>query len=646
MIGTLMTLTDTMLPFTDSHRFERLVSAIADYAIYMLDLDGIVVSWNRGAESISGHRAEEAIGRHFSYFFTEEDRAAGVPETYLALTRETGRHEADGWRIRKEGGQVRCNAILQTLLDDQGGLLGFVTITRDITDRAEVQERLRQSERRFRLLVDGVIDYALYMLSPEGTVTNWNSGAERLKGYRAEEIVGLHFSQFYTKADRAAGRPEQALEIAASTGRFEAEGWRVRKDGTLFWANVVIDAIRDETGEMVGFAKITRDITERREAQLALQEAQIQRAHTQKMEALGQLTGGVAHDFNNLLMVVSGHIFGIKNRVGEDPRLRRSVAAIEMAAERGGALTRQLLSFSRRQTFTPTVVDLAELIKTVGTMLEGAIEARIEIDVTLDSDTWPIKVDAGELELALVNIVLNARDAMPKGGRITLEAANVYLSARDTASGIEGEFVALRLTDTGTGIAPDMLAKVFDPFFTTKPVGKGTGLGLSQVYGFTHQSGGTVTIDSLLGNGTTVTLYLPRAEQAAGGAAKEKDTPISHGGGKVLVVEDNPDVAEVSAFMLEQAGYVTRRVADAEMALLALENDHFDLVISDIVMPGRYDGLKLARLLRELQPDLPVLLVSGYAGEAGEASQEFTVLRKPFRFSQLSHAVARVMAGR
>jgi CheY-like chemotaxis protein len=241
--------------------------------------------------------------------------------------------------------------------------------------------------------------------------------------------------------------------------------------------------------------------------------------------------------------------------------------------------------------------------------------------------------------------VLNARDAMPEGGKITIEAANIYLAARDTLAGVEGEFVCLRITDSGAGIAPDMLSRVFDPFFTTKPVGRGTGLGLSQVYGFAHQSGGTVTVDSLLGKGTTVTLYLPRAAEALE-ADREREAASSMGGGTVLLVEDNPEVAEVSLSMLEQAGYATRRVADAEAALTLIENNDFDLVVSDIVMPGRYDGLALARLLRERRPGLPVLLVTGYAGEAGEASQEFTVLRKPFRFSQLSQTVARVMAGR
>src|SRR5579859_2713273 len=245
-----MTNNDNSDPLFDTHRFERLIDAIADHAIYMLDPDGIVISWNRGAEAIHLYRAEEIIGQHFRSFFTEGDRALALPEKYIAWTRVTGRHEAEGWNVRKDGSRLWCNAILQSIHDDQGGLIGFANITRDITDRVEAQERLLQAERRFRLLVDGVIDYALIMLDPVGIVTNWNSGAERLKGYSAEEIVGEHFSRFYTKADRGAGLPQRALEVATATGRFEAEGWRVRKDGTLFWANAVIDAIRDENGEL------------------------------------------------------------------------------------------------------------------------------------------------------------------------------------------------------------------------------------------------------------------------------------------------------------------------------------------------------------------------------------------------------------
>src|SRR5579859_3673063 len=626
-------------PVTDAERFALLIGTVADYAIYTLDQHGRIASWNTGAERLFGWSAAEMTGQFFGLLFTEQDRAAGFPEEMLDHGRRLGRYDVPVWRRRKDGRPIRCHTVLQGTRTATGETAGFAVITREFRESSEPGAQI------LRTLIEGVVDYALYLLDPGGIVSSWNPGAERLKGYKETEILGRHFERFYTEADRDAGVPARTLEVAATEGRFEAEGWRVRKDGSLFWANAVIDAIRDEGGTLIGFAKITRDITERREAQIALQEAQAQRAHAQKMEALGQLTGGVAHDFNNLLMVVTGHIYSLRNRMGDDPKVLRAITAIEAAAERGGALTRQLLSFSRRQTYTPTVIDLAELIETVGAMLESAVDALVEIEVTIDPGTWPIKVDSGELELALVNIVLNARDAMPQGGKILVEADNVYLGSRDTVSGIEGEFVALRLTDSGVGIAPDMLDKVFDPFFTTKAVGKGTGLGLSQVYGFVHQSGGTVTVDSLLGKGTTVTLYLPRA-------AKEADIPAvgeeasSQGGGIVLLVEDNPEVAEVSASMLQQAGYATRRVADAETALVLLESGEFDLVVSDIVMPGRYDGLELARLLRERKPGLPVLLVSGYTGEESEASQEFTVLRKPFRFAQLSQTVARVMAGR
>jgi len=502
---------------------------------------------------------------------------------------------------------------------------------------------LRESERQFRLLVEGVTDYALYMLDPNGIVTSWNAGAARIKGYTAEEIIGQHFSRFYTERDRAAGVPTRALEVAAREGRFEAEGWRLRKDGTMFWANVVIDAIKDEQGKLVGFAKVTRDITERRNAQLALQEAQTQRAHAQKMDALGQLTGGVAHDFNNLLMVVSGHIRTLKKAVANDAKAARAAEAIELAAQRGETLTRQLLTFARRQTVNPMLIEVSERVEAFRPVLTSSAGSSAKLVTTIGPEVWPVKVDPSELELSLVNLVLNARDAMPNGGVIALTAENVTLAHGDTETEIEGDFVALRVTDTGAGIAPDVLPKVFDPFFTTKQVDKGSGLGLSQVHGFAHQSGGTVTIESALGKGTTVALYLPRARVDASPAASE--VPVeSVRGGSVLVVDDNPDVAEVSAGMLEQLGYDVHKARDAASALAAVEQRAFDLVVSDIVMPGTMDGVALARALRERNPGLPVLLVTGYSQAAAEATPEFTVMRKPIQLAELARAAARMIA--
>ncbi|HEY6618666.1 MAG TPA: PAS domain S-box protein [Steroidobacteraceae bacterium] len=625
-------------------RFRILVDSVIDYAIFMLDPSGVVVNWNAGAERLKGYTPEEIIGQHFSKFYTQEDRARGLPGRFLDIAAREGRLEAEGWRVRKDGSRFWASVVIDAIRSETGVLQGFAKVTRDITERRAALNAISESERQFRLLVAGVTDYAIFMLDPNGVITSWNAGAQRIKGYTEEEIIGQHFSKFYTEADRAAGVPARALYTATQEGRFEAEGWRVRRDGAMFWANVVIDIVRDEKGRLIGFAKITKDITERRDAQLALQQAQSQRAHAQKMDALGQLTGGVAHDFNNLLMVISGHVHTLKRAVAADAKLARAAEAISLAAERGEALTRQLLTFARRQTVNPMVLDVGAKTEEFRKMLASLIGGgSTRLIVTLEPGLWPIKADANELEVALVNLALNARDAMPGGGAISLTAANVVLSETDTQAGVAGEFVALRVSDTGSGIAPDVLPKVFDPFFTTKGANKGSGLGLSQVHGFARQSDGTVSIDSKLGHGTTVNLYLPRSREEPHSASTQDD--IEGGGsGKVLVVEDNPDVLGVSVSMLEQLGYDVHAVSDATGALAAIEKEAFDIVISDIVMPGSMDGTALANAIRTRKPDLPVLLMTGYSPGVAHAEAEFVILRKPFQISDLGRTITRLIA--
>jgi PAS domain S-box-containing protein len=499
------------------------------------------------------------------------------------------------------------------------------------------QRDLFESERNFRLLIEGVADYALYMLDPTGIVTSWNTGAQRIKGYAPDEILGRNFSRFYTETDRGNDKPTRALKIAKEEGRYEEDGWRVRKDGTFFWASVVIDPIY-EGGELVGFAKITRDITERRNAQLKLEQIQKQLAESQKLDALGQLTGGVAHDFNNLLMVITGSIHTLKKGIGDDAKLQSAATAIETATRRGAALTSQLLTFARRQNVNPQQIDVAERIESVRDVLATGVGGAVKLSFDTDGATWPITVDAPELETALVNLVINARDAMPEGGTITIRAHNLAIRGEPGA----GDYVAINVTDTGTGIAPDLLGKIFEPFFTTKLIGKGTGLGLSQVHGFAHQAGGTVKVESELGKGTTVTVLLPR-EQAYPQAGQSETVTEATGSGTVLLVEDNPDVASASTILLEQLGYIVRRVSDAEAALRELEHGDIDLVFSDIVMPGKMDGLGLARRLKEIRPDLPVLLATGYGGAAGNVRGEFFILRKPYEIHQLSKAIAKLL---
>jgi PAS domain S-box-containing protein len=495
------------------------------------------------------------------------------------------------------------------------------------------QRDLFESERSFRLLVEAVADYALYMLDPTGVITSWNIGGQRIKGYTPGEIVGQHFSRFYTETDRANGKPARALRIARDQGRYEEEGWRVRKDGTFFWASVVIDPIYED-GDLVGFAKITRDITERREAELKLEEMQKQLAEAQKLDALGQLTGGVAHDFNNLLMIISGSLHTLRRVAGDDPKLQRAIVAIENATKRGAALTSQLLTFARRQSLNPEAINVGERIEAIRQVLDTGVGSAVRLAFEVARDTWPVIIDIGEFETALVNLVINARDAMPTGGTITISARNRTLREGPNP----GDFVAISVGDTGLGIAPDILGKIFDPFFTTKPVGKGTGLGLSQVHGFAHQAGGTVMVESELGQGTKVTILLPR--QQADTLVESEETVELGGSGTVLLVEDNPDVASVSRNLLEQLGFNVRRVADAEAALREIELNHVDLVFSDIVMPGRLDGLGLARRLREIRPDLPVLLATGYSDAAADVRGDFPILRKPYEIHQLSKAIA------
>jgi len=498
------------------------------------------------------------------------------------------------------------------------------------------QRDLFESERSFRLLVEGVADYALYMLDPTGIVTSWNSGGERIKGYAPAEILGRNFSCFYTEPDRANGKPQRALGIARDTGRYEEEGWRVRKDGTFFWASVVIDPIRED-GKLIGFAKITRDITERREVQLKLEQMQAQLAESQKLDALGQLTGGVAHDFNNLLMIVTGSLHALRKGVPDDPKLQRALSAIEAASRRGAALTSQLLTFARRQSVNPQAIDVTERINSVRDVLGTGIGGTARLQFDIDRDVWPVMVDITELETALVNLVINARDAMPDGGTITVTAENTTLREEAHA----GDYVAISVEDTGTGIAPDVLSRIFDPFFTTKPIGKGTGLGLSQVHGFAHQAGGTVKVTSELGKGTRIAILLPRQDVVLPVDSARVTAP-GGGSGTVLLVDDNPEVAAVSSSLLEQLGYTVRRVENTEAALREIERDGIDFVFSDIVMPGKMDGLSLARHLKVVRPQLPVLLATGYSDAAVNVRDDFPILRKPYEIHQLSQAIAKL----
>ena len=623
---------------TSEQRLQYLVAGISDYAIYMLDPQGYVTSWNAGAQRFKGYVEHEILQQHFSRFYTPEDRATGLPAQALKQALEQGKFEAEGWRVRKDGSRFWAHVVIDPIYDEHGTLLGYAKITRDVTERRKAEEALRESEQRFRLLVQGVTDYAIYMLSPEGVVTNWNVGAERIKGYSYNEIVGQHFSRFYTDEDRLAGVPVRALGTAAEAGRYESEGWRVRKDGTRFWAHVVVDAVRDEEGELLGFAKITRDLTEKKQAAEALEKAQAALFQAQKMESIGQLTGGIAHDFNNLLSVLASglEVLSMHRQHSSDAK---TLDSMRRAIDRGATLTQQLLAFARQQPLQPETRNVNRLITGFESVLRRAGNSSILFAERLDPMVRNTVIDAARFESALLNLVVNARDAMPEGGRIEIATANATL-ADDEVDGLPaGEYVRLAVTDTGTGMDPETVARAFEPFYTTKEVGKGTGLGLSQVYGFIKQSGGEIVIRSKQGEGTTIAIYLP-AVATEDRDYRKADTET------VLIVEDEPDLLDVASSLFMSMGYDVMTATSGQEAMNVLASRDVDILFTDIVMPDGINGIDLATFTREHYPHIKVMLASGYPQPALKLDRgklgEFAFVAKPYRLSDLARSLRSV----
>jgi len=507
-------------------------------------------------------------------------------------------------------------------------------------------DRLRTSETLFQLLVQGVADYAIYMIDPTGHVSSWNSGAQRIKGYVPDDIIGHHFSQFYTEEDRMAGIPDRNLITAATIGRVEDEGWRVRQDGSRFWAHVIIDRITDDDGTLIGFAKVTRDVTEQRAAARELEEAREALFQVQKMEAIGQLTGGMAHDFNNLLMAVRGGLELLRPRLPDDPRTQGIFHTALAGVDRGAALTQRMLAFARRQELKPTAVDIAGLVHGMADMVQTTLGSRITIisrfPLTLDRAL----VDAHQLELALLNLFVNARDAMPAGGSIEIRAT-VESVTKGHASGLPaGRYVRLSVIDEGEGMSPDTLARSTDPFFTSKGVGKGTGLGLSMVHGLAEQSNGRLIVESEIGRGTTVSLLLPVADPGSPARQPEKHDVerkgTSPGPGRalrILAVDDDPLVRVTLSALLEDMGHVVVSAESGQQAVDAFDGGgHFDLLVTDYAMPGM-TGAELVESVRTVQPEVPIVVATGYAEVASGALRGVTQLAKPFDRKALAGAI-------
>ncbi|WP_250487039.1 ATP-binding protein [Caballeronia sp. GaOx3] len=507
-----------------------------------------------------------------------------------------------------------------------------------MAEESGANDSAREAEEQFRILVQGVTDYAIFMLSPTGVVTTWNVGAERIKGYRRSEIVGEHFSRFYTAEDKAAGLPAKILATAAAEGRAEREGWRVRKDGSRFWAHLVVDAIRDEAGVLVGFAKVTRDITERKEAAAALEKANAALFQSQKMEAIGRLTGGVAHDFNNLLAVLSNglQVLAIQSRTPIDKKM---IDSMRRAIDRGASLTQQLLSFARQQPLQAQVHDLNALIREFAPMLSRAGSRTTHLELALRPEKAFALVDPARFEAALLNLVVNAVDAMPMGGTVTIGTDTVQLDADTALDMPAGRYVCICVSDTGMGMPEAVLTQAFEPFFTTKQPGKGTGLGLSQVYGFITQSGGKVRLYSEVDRGTKVELYLPIAHHRS-----DAEDPVAPRIETVLLVEDEPEQVGVASQLLASIGYeVVPASSASEAAVILDQRSDIRFLVCDISLPDGAGGLELARLVRSQNSKIRIVLTSGHAPAAlsnrdGELS-DIIFLPKPYRLAELAKAL-------
>jgi PAS domain S-box-containing protein len=566
------------------------------------------------------------------------------------------------YRLRRHDGEYRWidNIGIPRHAPD-GTFLGYIGSATDVHEtatrlasetavRQQAERDLAHSSGQLAVLVDGIQEYAIYMISPDGRVMSWNSGAQRIKGYTAPEILGRDFSIFYSEADRDKGVPEQALQRAASEGRFEAEGWRRRKDGSEFWASTLLNPIRDNVGKLIGFAKITRDVTERRQAQELLEQARARMLQVQKMEAIGQLTGGVAHDFNNLLTVIIGNLQSAeRNAASPTPSLarqQRSISAALQGARRAATLTQRLLAFSRRQPLNPKPLNINRFVSGEVEFLQRSLGETIEIETIGGGGLWQIEVDLDQLESALLNLAVNARDAMPAGGKLTIETSNSFLDEEYCRANPEvrpGQYVLIAVTDNGAGMSKEVMDHAFEPFFTTKEVGQGTGLGLSQVYGFIKQSGGHIKIYSEVGHGTTVNIYLPRLQ--AEGAFDERDDrrePVQGERGEtILLVEDDDDVRAYLVETLRDLDYSVLPAHDAISGLgyIKQADTRIDLLLTDVVLPGM-SGRELARQAQLMRPSLKVLFMTGYSRNAvvhqGRLDPGVELMQKPITQDQLA----------
>ena len=587
----------------DPRLYELLVKQARDYALFLLDRAGRIVSWNVGAQRLKGYAEHEIIGRHFSVFYAREAVESGWPEHELKVALAEGRFEDEGWRLRKDGSRFWANVVITALRDENGRHLGYSKITRDLTERKLHEEALRQSEERFRLLVEGVVDYAIFMLDPEGMVASWNAGAQRIKGYAREEILGKHLSRFFTPEDVAAGKPWEEIAQARRDGRAEAEGWRVRKDGTRFWARAVLSALHDQSGQLRGFAKVTQDLSERRHLH------DLEKATKQVNEFIATL----AHELRNPLAPIRAAVQVMARAPAGDPAQETMRQTIERQSAQLARIVNDMIDISRITRGVIAIerepVDLAEVARRALEAAAPAIEAgRHRLEVELPAAPAVVEGDLYRLTQLATNLLNNAAKFTPEGGAISLSVAT------------EDHTVVLRLRDTGRGIEPEFLKRIFDMFVQGRGPGRmggGLGIGLAISRKIAQLHGGSLEAHSEgEGKGAEFTLRLPLADHLAVREREEKPAAPS-AAQRVLIVDDNRDAARTLELLLRSLGHETRVAYDGAEALAAAPSFEPHVVLLDIGLPG-IDGYEVARRLRAMREleRVRIVAITGWGQEA------------------------------
>ena len=616
-------------------------------AIVEISPDARCLRANAAFFHMFGYAPEDLPGRTVADVVFPEDRAEVLAQYGRVGHGETASYEADRRYRRKDGSVLWARVSVVAARDASGRPAVATAVIVDLTERKRAEDALRASEERFRLLVESVREYAIFMTDPGGTVVMWNPGAERTYGYPAAEAVGLHLSRFHAPDDE--GEPaENSLARAAAAGTHEAQGWRARKDGTRFWAEVTTTALRhaDGAGPPRGFVIVARDLTERRKLEDQFRQAQ-------KLEAVGRLAGGVAHDFNNILTVINGYGDILLTALPPGDPHRDALAAIRDAGERAAGLTSQLLAFSRKAIVEPKVIDLNDVVEQLARLMRRLVGEDVLLATALAPGLHSVKADVTQLEQIVLNLAVNARDAMPTGGRLTIETRNLRVD--EDASAYPdlppGDYVQLAVSDTGVGMTDEVKARIFEPFFTTKEQGKGTGLGLAMVYGAVKTHGGHVSVYSELGVGSAFKIMLPATDEPRSGSRAGVARLAPRGAETVLLAEDDDTVRRFTKFALEAQGYAVLEGANGAEAV-RLAADHpgpIHLLVTDVVMPGM-GGRELAETLRATNPALKVLYVSGYTDDAVvrhgivEATDAF--LQKPFTPLALARKVRAVLDAR